>query len=146
MRKTLFFLLFIGAFAACKKKQTVAETPEMVRLPADFREFYKKFHEDTIFQHKHIQFPVQGLPLDVDSATVAENDFFYTEDVWINHKPIDFTAGEFTQDLMLLSERMIRERIYKNDNTYGLERRFAKLSDNEWYLIYYIAPNRFSPK
>jgi hypothetical protein len=144
MRKIFFFLLLIGVLAACKKKTNIAETAEMVKLPDDFRAFYKKFHEDTLYQHQHIQFPIQGLPQDVDSATVAENDFFYTEDVWKNHKAIDFSQGEFRQSLTALTERMIRERIYKTDNTYGLERRFAKLSDNEWYLIYYIAPNHFS--
>jgi hypothetical protein len=145
MKKTLFFLFLLSPIIACKKKEAV-ETAQMTKLPDDFREFYQKFHADSVYQHQHIQFPIQGLPSDVDSATVAENDFYFTEDVWKNHVAVDFSKGEFSQDLLLISDRMVRERIYKTDNTYGLERRFAKLSDEQWYLIYYIAPNYFTKK
>jgi hypothetical protein len=131
----LFFVL-----GACKPK--VKETKEMVVMPAEFRDFYAKFHSDTAYQMKHITFPLQGLPQDVDSATLADRDFFYTADTWLKHQPIDFSKGEFRQELTRFSDRMVMERIYRSDNAFGMERRFAKLEDNEWYLIYYVAPNR----
>lgn len=145
MRKKLLFTVAVVAifFAACKKKTSPA-TSEMAEMPEAFRTFYDKFHADTVFQRNHIQFPLQGLPTDVDSATLADKDFYFTADIWKYHQPVDFSKGEYTQSVQALSDRMIVERIYKSDNSYALERRFARLSDNEWYLIYYIAPNKFS--
>ncbi len=144
MKKTFFILFSLAFFAACKKKNVTQNTAAMATVTPDFRAFYESFHSDTAFQRKHIQFPLQGLPQDVDSATVADQDYFYTEDAWVWHLPVDFSKGEFTQEIRPLTDRMIIERIYKSDNTYAVERRFAKLSDEEWYLIYYIAPNHFS--
>lgn len=144
LKKLLFIALLFGINEACKKKTPVKETLINAQLPEDFKDFYAKFHEDTSYQMKHIEFPVKGLPQDVDSTTLAEDDFFYTRDVWQIHKPIDFTDGEFQREFRLLSDRMIIEDIIKSDKTFSLERRFAKKSDAEWYLIYYIAPNHFT--
>ena len=144
MKKIFFILFAIAIVASCKKKAAVQESPEMVKTPEDFQVFYESFHKDTAYQAKHIQFPLQGLPMDVDSATLADRDYYYTQDIWEYHKPVDFSKGEFLQTLSILGNRMIIERIQKSDNSYAVERRFAKMSDDQWYLIYYIAPNRFS--
>ena len=145
MKKLFFFaLLMLAILSSCKKKATPETATDMAKMSEDFRSFYEKFHSDSAFQHNHIRFPLQGLPSDVDSATLADKDFYYTADIWKNHQPVDFSKGEFTQSVEALGDRMIVERIYKSDNSYAIERRFARLSDNEWYLIYYIAPNKFS--
>jgi hypothetical protein len=139
----VFFVLLLLAFG-CKKKNSIPASPDMANLPQEFRRFYDKFHADSVYQLKHIQFPLQGLPSDVDSATLVDKDFYFTQDVWKLHQLVDFNTGEFSQSIKPLTERMVVEQIFKSDNSFAIERRFAKLSDNEWYLIYYIAPNRFS--
>lgn len=143
---TSFSLLMLGAVSSCKHKNKVQETPALAALPDEFKQFYDKFNTDTTFQMQHIQFPLLGLPSDVDSATVVNQDYYYTADTWVKHKPIDFSKNEFKQEFQIMSDRMIVERVYKQDNTYMVERRFAKISDNQWYLIYYVAPNRFVKK
>ncbi len=145
MTKPIFFAaMLLFALGSCKKKASQETTAEMSAMTEEFRTFYNRFHADSTFQYNHIRFPLQGLPTDVDSATLVDKDFYFTADIWKYHQPVDFSKGEFTQSIQTLGDRMIVERIYKSDNSYAIERRFARLSDNEWYLIYYIAPNRFS--
>lgn len=141
-----FVILMLGTIFSCKPKNKVQETPALAALPDEFKQFYDKFNTDTTFQMQHIQFPLLGLPSDVDSATVVNQDYYYTADTWVKHKPIDFSKNEFKQEFQIMTDRMIVERVYKQDNTYMVERRFAKISDNQWYLIYYVAPNRFVKK
>jgi hypothetical protein len=143
-KNNVYFLFSILLFCfSCKKKETV-DTAAMQQLPTDFVDFYQKFHSDSLFQQQHINFPLLGLPQDVDSATLVDRDFYFTADTWIMHQPVDFSKGEFKQDISTIGNRLITERIFKSDNSFAIERRFAKLSDNEWHLIHYIAPNRFS--
>jgi hypothetical protein len=145
MTRGIFFILGICLISllACKAK-TDTNTAEMKPLPADFRDFYEKFHSDSLYQISHIAFPLKGLPINVDSAMIAQDTFHFTLQDWKMHHPVDFGKGEFVQIITPMADVLITERIIKSDNTFGIERRFAKLSNNEWSLIYYVAPNRFS--
>jgi hypothetical protein len=143
-RGKIFFLgVCLISLLACKAK-TDTNTAAMKPLPADFRDFYEKFHNDSLYQISHIAFPLKGLPINVDSAMIAQDTFHFSLNDWRMHHPVDFGQGEFVQIITPMADVLITERIIKSDNTFGIERRFAKLSNNEWSLIYYVAPNRFS--
>ena len=143
-REKIFFLsICLISLVACKSKIDT-NTAEMKPLPADFRDFYEKFHTDSLYQISHIAFPLKGLPVNVDSAMIARDTFRFLLSDWIMHRPVDFDKGEFIQIVTPMADVMVTERIIKSDNTFGIERRFAKLSNNEWSLIYYVAPNRFT--
>lgn len=148
MKKTLFITSFLCSILifACKKKESKpnTSTETMISLPADFRAFYENFHTDSLYQIRHTAFPLKGLPINADSLTLASDNFFHEEKDWKMQRAIDFSQGEFIQTMIPLTDRIITERILKADNQFGIERRFAKLSDGEWNLIYYCAPNRFT--
>jgi hypothetical protein len=135
--------LSLITFFACKPKTDV-NTAAMKELSEDFKAFYSKFHEDSLFQFQHIAFPLKGLPANADQEVVAADDFFYQPNDWKKHNAIDFKTGEFIQTINQVTPNMVIEFILKADNSFGIERRFAKLSDGQWNLIYYTAPNRFS--
>ena len=44
-------------------------------LPLDFVNFYEIFHTDSVFQKKHIVFPLQGVP-PIDSQTMDQVSAF----------------------------------------------------------------------
>jgi hypothetical protein len=148
MKKTLFITISLCGilFFSCKKKETKPDTntEAMISLPEDFRAFYENFHTDSLFQIRHTAFPLKGLPINADSLTLASDNFFHEEKDWKMQRAIDFSKGEFIQTMIPLTDRIVTERILKADNQFGIERRFAKLSDGEWNLIYYCAPNRFT--
>jgi hypothetical protein len=144
IKNTFFTIAILSIFLLACKKKADTNTVEMAPLPADFKAFYESFHADSLYQLKHIHFPLQGLPTNADSATVASQRFYHEEKDWVMHHPVDFSTGEFSQKFaIVLPDKMIEEYIIKSDNTLGIQRRFAKI-DNEWNLIYYVAPNRIS--
>ena len=145
MTKEKVFILTISliGLVACKRKAET-NTTEMQPLSADFRAFYESFHTDSIYQMKHIVFPLKGLPSNVDSAMIAKDTFHFRANDWMMHRSVDFSKGEFVQIITPMGDIMVTERIIKSDNSFGIERRFAKLGDGQWSLIYYVAPNRFS--
>jgi hypothetical protein len=129
---------------ACKKKET-SNLPKDGSLPADFSTFYEKFHADTAYQMSHISFPLKGVPMHADSATIVEDDFYYEKPLWIMHKPMVLNDTFYTQQFFKLTDDMILERIIQKDVNFGMERRFVKLN-NEWTLIHYTAMNPLAKK
>ncbi len=124
---------------ACQKKEKSA-VPSDGSMPADFANFYEKFHADTAFQMAHISFPLKGLPMHADSATIVSDDFYFEKSLWIKHKPMVLNDTFYTQQFFKLSDNMVLERIIQKDVNFGMERRFVKLN-NEWTLIHYTAMN-----
>lgn len=109
-------------------------------LPQDFFEFYKLFHEDSLFQIIHIDFPLKGLPQNADPEDPNYDDFYYTKDQWEIHKAFDL--NQFNREFVNMADIVIEERI--TEKKYGLMiiRRFSKGSDG-WRLIYYAALNKY---
>lgn len=109
-------------------------------LPQDFFEFYKLFHEDSLFQMTHIDFPLKGLPQNADPDDPNYDDFYYTQDQWELHRAFDLS--QFNRDFVNMADIVIEERV--TEKKYGLMiiRRFSKGSDG-WRLIYYAALNKY---
>ena len=132
MKKLLFLLslLLIILFFSCKNN-----TPN---TNADFDNFYKKFHRDTVFQKARITFPLPGFPSFADSMTIVRGDFYLEEKDWSVQEEIDFESGDFDRELQRL-ENLVIERVFLKEGVF-IERRFYK-NDDEWKLIYYSDMN-----
>lgn len=137
----LAFLLIGTLFQACDagtQKQQVQE--EANDQPyAEFMQFYDQFLTDSIFQMERVLFPLEGIPANVDSETLAK-DFRWTPENWQLHRPFEFEGSDFEQKFIPFDEDLIIERIRHNSGAYASERRFAKI-EGKWYLIYYAGLN-----
>jgi hypothetical protein len=101
----------------------------------DFDSFYRTFHRDTLYQLAHIQFPLQGV-----SSRPSEHGaaFRWQREDWRIHREFTSSSG-FSSDPIRIGEDLVVEKITNNAGSYGMERRFARLDGDEWYLIYYAA-------
>jgi len=146
-RLTLSFFCFL-LFAACREKQpSSANTPAQPdqttqiqgdQLPADFNEFYGKFHSDSLYQMAHISWPLQGLTtLYRDSSRQEKQAIYWEKTNWSMHRPVNFSSGEFQRKLQVLGNELVVEHISYAAANFGLERRFVRNSQGEWELIYY---------
>lgn len=122
-------------------EQELPTAAEAEGLPVDFTEFYTRFHGDSAFQLQHIQWPLAGIPEQADSIQLARGNYQWTQEQWQTHKPFNSEGGTFKQNFEVLSKDLIVERIRDKDEQFGMERRFAKLSEG-WYLIYYAGMNK----
>lgn len=111
---------------------------------ADFAGFYERFHQDSLYQLEHVQFPLEGLPSDADSLTLARNDFRWTKENWRMHRRFDFANSDFEQKLLPVTDDLIVEQIIHRSGNYAMQRRFTRWG-GEWYLTYYIGLNQFDP-
>jgi len=126
IKKYCLFIFFVSALFSCKNT--------VVNDTADFDNFYKKFHRDTVFQLEHITFPLPGFPSFADSMTIERDDFYWQKENWTMQQEVDFESGEFEQELQHLGNLVI-ERVFLKEGVF-IERRFSKL-DGTWKLIYY---------
>jgi hypothetical protein len=140
------FFLSILFFCTCKnqnqEKQNLQTTnkPQDDSLPADFIEFYNKFHLDSLYQMEHIVFPLKGVPDHADPEDIKENEFYFTADQWIIHRKFDPSKNKI--EYLILNPIIIEERIIEKEHQLMVIRRFAKTSGG-WNLIYYAGINKY---
>ena len=132
---TLIAMLFL---ASCKQKQddSVSTTNDEIseELPEDFLEFYKRFHEDTAYQIRHIIFPLEGMIYDSDEGEMLKHK--YDQKSWIFHRPFDDQDGSFEQEFSIFSDIVTERTVDTHGAKMEMVRRFAVI-DDEWHLIYY---------
>lgn len=154
MRRSFFPLLLLfglGFLVACQNAPSNTETTLALAEQktstigdtsmASFREFYKRFHQDSLYQIEHIIFPLEGLPDNADSINFVKNDFRWKLENWKMHRPFDFEFSDFKRQLEPISDQLVVERIVHQTGQMGMMRRFSRLGD-DWYLIYYAGMNR----
>ena len=130
------------AFTNCKPKpglplNTPVEEQVVDTLPADFVEFYDKFHTDSLYQMEHIIFPLEGLPNSLgDGDTTSTKRFFWKREEWKKHNHFNDPSGQFEHWYQVLDERLIEHWVQMKGTDMVIHRRFARLDDG-WYLIYY---------
>lgn len=112
-------------------------------LPADFKIFYDRFHSDEDYQMTHILWPLRGLPDQVDSLTLANDNYRFEKDNWVMHRHMQDPDHDFEQYFAVVDDKLIIDRIETSVMQMRMERRFAKL-DTSWYLIYYMGMNRIN--
>lgn len=144
-----FILALVFLLSACGgREEESAATDQHQRvnpgeLPEGFADFYQRFHSDSIYQMQHIVFPLEGLPDNADSLTLASQNFHWQAEDWRMQRQFDFEMSEFKRDIIPLNENMVLERIIHKSGELGMVRRFA-LVGNEWHLIYYAGLNRLA--
>jgi len=146
MQKNLIKAIFILFAVSCifvfyKKissdKVTYVTNVEPVvenSLPADFHDFYNKFHTDSVFQMSRISFPLTGVAQEGDSVLVIVEKSWKPEE-WKIHKPFDNQNGTFERTFTNING-IISEKIVGNGGMFSIQKRYSKLA-NQWYLIYY---------
>jgi len=118
---------------------------EEAEIPKDFVAFYTQFHEDSLFQIKHITFPLEGLPPNADTLTMQMQDFRWAKDKWRMHHLPDEKNIDMEKKWVKLGDKVIVEMIQLNETKMAMQRRFAKTSMG-WALTYYAAPNYAIPE
>ena len=123
---------------ACGGEATSAPAPHAqaegtAAVPADFLEFYDRFMTDSVFQLRHIQFPLAGAPGMARRDVPAEGFFWQAED-WKVHRYVADQPFEFR--FIPVSEDLVIEEIEHENGQYAAERRFLRDEDG-WKLIFY---------
>ena len=135
MKKILAVYLLAVFFTNCTKDTALHNNGDQ-GSENEFVLFYNKFLSDSLFQFDHIQFPLAGMP----SIPESENtDFQWQKKDWVMHKVFDPAKSGFHAQFTPISDEFIIEQIVHEQTNYAMERRFSKLSDGKWYLIYYAA-------
>jgi len=147
MIRIAFAFVSLFVIAACGGNASSSNTPAQTeyaaqttegQLPADFAEFYQKFHADSLYQIGHIVWPLQGLTsVEADSGLQKKQAIYWELATWRMHRPVDFSTGEFKRVLQVLGDELVVEKISYAAANFGLERRFVRSSEGEWELIYY---------
>jgi hypothetical protein len=136
---TLIFVVL--SLSACKNEQKLPQE-ETKDLPEDFVKFYNKFHNDSLFQVAHIEFPLEGYPSgNLKDSTLNGAEFRWTADKWQMHRLATFDGTQFTRTFESPMPIVVNEIIIQKQNGYGTLRRFLKRGD-EWHLIFYSDMNR----
>ena len=110
-------------------------------MPAGFAAFFKKFHEDSLYQMAHIVFPLEGIPASADSTDLAENNFRWQPEGWVMHRPFNDMDEQFERKFVPLGNDLVIEQIKGVQGQYGMQRRFAREAEG-WRLIYYAGMNK----
>jgi len=149
MHKIIWLQVFIYMIFICscgKKNKTNTHTNSVFdaesAVPIDFMDFYMKFHQDSVYQMNHIQFPLRGMPaMAIDLSQDSINNFVWEEEKWVVHKPFMGNEEEYLKEFRVINENLISEFIVEKQMGYGMERRFSKIG-NRWYMIYYMDMNK----
>ncbi len=139
MRFFGFLLLLLGCGCTSETRESGA-TSNVLPVPASFFDFYERFHQDSFYQLQHIQFPLDGKSGRLSTGNQSDSTHWKRSE-WKLHRPVDFSQGQYQQELAVLGSYLILERITHRTGRFRIERRFARL-DEEWYLIYYA--NQFN--
>ena len=130
---------------SCRNQGEPAAHEQFPAQYRDFAGFYERFHQDSLYQMEHIVFPLEGLPREADSATIASGTFRWQKDSWRMQRGFDLQNSSFEQQLIPVSEDLIIEKITHKAGGLGMQRRFARFGE-EWFLIYYADLNQMKAK
>ena len=129
-KKISSFILITGLVLSCKNK--TPDQGQEINIPSDFYDFYKKFHNDSLYQLAHIIFPLEGIPAE---DSLKNDQFRWTKEKWRLHRPFDDMGGTYKRSLYDINSVII-EKISDQSGSYTMERRWVKMG-NEWTMIYY---------
>lgn len=136
---TILVIGLISVFLACRHTpHTSAKPAAFEALPADFRDFYQKFHSDSAYQMAHIQWPLRGeTAVQYDTIAPERRLATWAPEQWALQHRVDLSTGEFKGEWEVMGEDFVIERIKYAAANYGVERHFMKRDDGEWELMYY---------
>ena len=131
-----FFLAAIVVLSACNSSRTESEVPVLTGEGSEveqFSAFYRKFHQDSLFQIARISWPLNGNYVQDSTGQAVELGHELAD--WTMHRPFS-TGQDFVQEFQPLTDDLIIEEIKARAGKYKIERRFARLTGG-WHLIYY---------
>ena len=96
----------------------------------DFDSFYRRFHQDTIFQQSRVKFPVNGEYCDFDTTMAWTSSNW--EFIKFTIDQVDTISFETT---LKKTKRQAIEKVICKECGYSFEIRFDLL-DKRWYLTY----------
>ena len=148
MPKINFILIcvLLGSLTFCKKSDQ-QESPEKVKnitedeynFPNEsFKEFYLKFHTDSIYQIQHTVFPLEGIPMFYDDE-IHTLPYFYQKEDWTMQRMFDLKEKGYKHVMEDLGF-VIKER-FIDSKGYGIERRYMQ-NGKDYFLIYYLGFNK----
>lgn len=101
-------------------------------VDSDFKVFYKRFHEDTVFQKERVRFPLPGI--NTDEMSVLDSNYFWKKENWqIQKEPKIDNTGDFIMEINE-TDSIVEEMIYSKIPGFVFRRKFKKI-EGEWYLI-----------
>ena len=96
----------IGCHAAAD--QNGDNSPEAGdELPADFVQFFDRFHADSTYQLAHIIFPLLGIPGQADTLADPKS-YRWQKENWSLHRPFNSSNGTFQRSSNLLMPMLFR--------------------------------------
>jgi len=111
---------------------------EFSDLPADFRAFYDKFHEDSLYQTAHIEWPLRGEKAEAQGdGTPKKVLAMWEPSNWTMQRRPDMKDAGLKRSTETLDDLLVIERLQYPMVNYGLERHFYKDENKEWKLIFY---------
>jgi hypothetical protein len=129
-----FSLLFLITNFYCKTTPKIAEQIQPIPDVHDFRSFYTVFHTDSVYQYRHIQFPLEGMPEQNDSTEYPDG-FKWNQGNWHLHHAFNEKDSLFRREFTLLDSTLVIETIHHMLSPMRMERRFSY--SQQWELIYY---------
>ena len=122
MRAALILLIIIVASCKSNQQSKICE--------ADFDMFFKKFANDSVFQKRHVNFPLTSYYNESDSLKhyeVSENNYTFTD--FTNDKTLYDVSTDIKKDSVVYT-RLWRE-------SYGaMTFKFSRIN-NCWMLVEY---------
>jgi len=120
-----FILFFCLGLICCNVSRQVP-----VSAQEQFEVFYKRFHQDSIFQMQRIQQPLGGYKIEGQQMRT------WQEVKWVTHKK---GKGEIDESIYEINsekqEGKIREKITIPNSTFLMERNFERIN-GKWFLVY----------
>ena len=141
MKKIVLFSFIALSFWCCDRKTSNSLTAVSLEdTNKDFREFFEKFHSDSLYQIQHLANPVNGIPAMVKDESLLDGSYEWPLNEWIMHKPFNNIGDEYSRNYIVANKNLIIENIKHKVSNFGMERRFVK-ENGEWYLSYYAGMN-----
>ena len=137
MQFNRFFIKILGIFCifVCASScNNAGELPKDNTGKEDFMAFYEKFHTDTLFQFKRIEFPLGGLNSEGQPTT-------WTEENWKWLKKIDLPEDQY-KIIHQSSDNFVKERVIIQ-NAFIIERNFSYDEKTGKWLLTYFADVHF---
>jgi hypothetical protein len=130
MKKRFFFAIGLGLVflvVGCKPKRE--KMPEGVGV--GFETFYVRFHEDSVFQMAHIDFPLEGS----SAVDTSGSSHPWVKENWLMHRPLNNSQNLFEKRFKVVMPNLLEEYVIFKGQPFASVRRFYKRGD-EWFLIY----------
>lgn len=130
----ILIICVLGMSCTSTPEETQNEELEQLSdLPSGFKDFYDRFHSDSIYQLQHIMWPLSSKVFENRERSYQQ---FWDSTNWKVHHAFAEDDELYQQEFRVVDDRLLTELIYLKIGGFAIERRFAFI-DTAWYLILY---------